>query len=154
MGGCEKIYKYVLYTLTNYLSDQCKKDNYTKPRKMTDPNILKIPKNIRLRFCRENLSSKQHSADSLKRIPHVPNSHTHPPLTPTHRQKILNELFTPTTHTHRRKILNDGGELRNHVTKIDSPSCNLYKNLTYLVLSQETLRKKNRNEFESHFELS
>ena len=50
--------------------------NYTKPSKW-----LKIPKNVRLRFCWENLSSKQ------------PSSHTHPPS--------KNSKWT--FHTHRRK---------------------------------------------------
>ena len=49
----------------NYLSEQSENDDYRKPTKMTDTNILKIPKNVRLRFCRENFSSKQPVADSL-----------------------------------------------------------------------------------------
>ena len=49
----------------NYLSEQSENDDYRKPTKMTDPNILKIPKNVRLRFCRENFSSKQPVADPL-----------------------------------------------------------------------------------------
>ena len=49
----------------NYLSEQSENDDYRKPTKMTDTNILKIPKNVRLRFCRENFSLKQPVADSL-----------------------------------------------------------------------------------------
>ena len=58
----------VLHTLLwnmNYLGEQSENGDYRKPTKMTDPNILKIPKNVRLRFCRENFSSKQPIADSF-----------------------------------------------------------------------------------------
>ena len=53
------------HTVMNYLSEQSENGDYRKPTKMTDPNILKIPKNVRLRFCRENFSSKQPIADSF-----------------------------------------------------------------------------------------
>ena len=66
MGGCEQcVGVRTLVHCMNYLSEQSENGDYRKHTKMTDPSILKIPKNVRLRFCRENFSSKQPIADSF-----------------------------------------------------------------------------------------
>jgi len=53
------------HAVVNHLSKQSENGDYRKATEMTDPNILKIPKNVKLRFCRENFSSKQPIANSL-----------------------------------------------------------------------------------------
>ena len=52
-------------TVVNYLSEQSENGDHRKATEMTDPNMMKIPKNVRLQFCRESFSSKQPIADSL-----------------------------------------------------------------------------------------